>query len=146
MIPAREMSMIQAKKPKQGVWCPFCRDSLGESGTSCSGCGTGYHPACALELPSCAILGCEEELEPHELSELEPLQRVRPTHPNPLLKSALSAALQVVITLGALAAYVALRLYPIEQTFPYMLGVAGFTVVLMIVASFFVPKSAPRTR
>jgi hypothetical protein len=62
MIPASsETSLIQvAKRTFAETCCPFCRDSLGETGTkTCPGCQTRYHSACALELPSCAILGCE---------------------------------------------------------------------------------------
>lgn len=61
MIPARsETSLIQVvRRTLEEICCPYCRDSLGAETKSCPGCETRYHSACALELPSCAVLGCE---------------------------------------------------------------------------------------
>lgn len=47
---------------RERVCCPFCRDTLSSGTATCTDCATRYHSECALELPSCAVLGCEGAL------------------------------------------------------------------------------------
>lgn len=51
------------RSERAALLCPFCRDTLEQrEGTDCGGCSTRYHAACAEELASCAVLGCEGEI------------------------------------------------------------------------------------
>lgn len=69
MFPAQcETSLIQVTSRRAEVLCPFCRDALGLGlQASCAGCMTRYHSDCALELGSCATLGCAGEVAPYRV-------------------------------------------------------------------------------
>lgn len=44
---------------REAQTCPYCKDDLGPSFSTCPGCEACYHHECVDELWGCASLGCE---------------------------------------------------------------------------------------
>ena len=55
-----KVELHEQESPRQ---CPYCHGGLGAEHTrACGTCGTAYHAECALELRTCAVLGCGRAL------------------------------------------------------------------------------------
>ena len=57
------MGQLVVQALRNTASCPYCRDTLEETGlVHCGLCTTRYHASCGDELKTCALLGCQGSL------------------------------------------------------------------------------------